>query len=60
MMETGPPEDERLTVKRELENQDSNSAREIYKVLNAVNRGQSQSPPSHFRLTFPVRHVFSS
>ena len=41
----GPPENDRLTVKRELENQDDASAREMYKVLDAVNRGQSRLPP---------------
>jgi len=50
----GPPQNDRLTVKRELENQDDASAREMYEVLNAVNRGQSRLPPfliSVFSLT---------
>lgn len=57
-METVPPEDDRLTVKRELENQDGASAQKMYEVLDAVNRGQSQSPLSHFRPSFPVSHVY--
>ena len=51
----GPPEDDRLTVKRELENQDGASAQKMYQVLDAVNRGQSQLLPSHFRPAFSVR-----
>lgn len=49
----GPPVDDRLTVKRELENQDEAGAREMFEILNAVNRGQSQLPPPHFRPTSP-------
>jgi hypothetical protein len=39
--ETGPSEDDRLSAKRELENQDGTSAQKIYQLLDAVNRGQS-------------------
>lgn len=39
---TGPLEDDRLSVKRELENQDGVNAQRMFKVLDAVNRGQSQ------------------
>ena len=46
---TGPPEHDSLAVKRELENQDTAGAQQMFEVLNAVNRGQSQLPPSHFR-----------
>lgn len=54
-----PEDDDPLAVKRELENQDGPGAQEMFEVLNAVNRGQSWSPPSHFRPTLPVSHVSS-
>ena len=53
-MEPGPPESDSLAVKRELESQDGAGAQEMFDVLDAINRGQSQLLPSHFRspLTF--------
>lgn len=42
---TGPPEDDPLAVKRELDNQDSIGAQRMFEVLDAVNRGQSQLLP---------------
>jgi len=59
-LESGPPESDSFAVKRELENQDGAGAQEMFEVLNAINRGQSQLPPSHFRspLTFfTSRHI---
>jgi hypothetical protein len=40
-MGTGSPEADPLAVKRELENQDDARAQEMFKLLDAVNRGQS-------------------
>jgi len=52
-LEPGPPESDSLAVKRELENQDGAGAQEMFEVLDAINRGQSQLPPSHFRPPLP-------
>ena len=45
----GPPESDSLALKRELDDQDHDGAREMYEVLGAAIRRQSQLPPSHFR-----------
>jgi hypothetical protein len=41
-LEPGPSEDDRLSVKRELENQDGVNAQRMFKVLDAVNRVQGR------------------